>query len=241
MKGSPVTVPVTLPVNIPVMPFALAALILSACTGSSAPVAKNIGPGGSSSGTSATAEDATTPTTSTGGGTASNFGSDFNGLKSAAEVMWANYGPAAATPVSQIPTEGTANYTGVITVSSAAISSDQIIATARRAGRVDMTVNFTNSGFVGRAYAFQSADPGTSTAGELALAGNVAAGDFLGTLFGTLTDSNIRLSESVTMSSTVTGELLGNGAEAVRLIGIGPSTGSVTGTVNDSVVITVDR
>ena len=235
MKGSTVT--------LPVIRFVLLATILSACTGGSAPVAKNIGPGGSSS-TSSTPEGdtaPTTPTNNTGGGTASNFGSDFSGLKSAAEAMWANYGPAVATPLTQVPTAGSATYSGVASVSSTSISSPQIIATARRVGRVDLVVNFGSNSFAGRAYAFQSVDPGTTTSGEVTLAGSVYAGDFLGALSGKLTDTSASLSETVTMSGTVTGELLGSGAEAVRLLGTGPSTGSVTGTVSDSIVITVDR
>lgn len=230
-------------------------MALTACTGGGSTFAaiapKNIGPGGSSgtgSGTSSGSGSSGTDSSSTGSGsssssstTARDFGSTFSTLKSSADAFWSSYGASPSTTVAQMPTAGQALYEGVVTVSATSTRPEQIIATAHRAGRAEVVVNFTGAVFSGRLFGFTNADAAVSTTGEIAMAGVITANNLAGSANGTLTDSGPTGSEKITLNTTVAGDLAGSGAEVVRILGIGPASGPVSGTITNSIYITGDR
>ena len=160
-----------------------------------------------------------------GGG--STGGSSFEQLSTKGLNLVSEYGSAPVTQVSSMPT-GTATYRGVAAFSSETSNPNQIIQTARTVSEIEITADFSASTLSGRAYNFKVSEPtlpDITMSGEVAITnGVISQNQLTADISGTLVERASNIILPVTYNGTVTGNFVGDNAEAA--IGTGSAVGS---------------
>ena len=108
----------------------------------------------------------------------------FSQIRSDFSEKIALYEPMAPTTLSEMPTFGSATYTGSAVYSDRTTDPLAVQANPTRASRMQLTANFSAADVNGRLYNFRAANPATVIAGELALTGIISGNTFQGGAFG---------------------------------------------------------
>jgi hypothetical protein len=104
----------------------------------------------------------------------------FSQIRSDFSEKIALYEPMAPTTLSEMPTFGSATYTGSAVYSDRTTDPLAVQANPTRASRMQLTADFSAADVNGRLYNFRAANPATVIAGELALTGIISGNTFQG-------------------------------------------------------------
>lgn len=162
-----------------------------------------------------------------GGSSTSGSGSSFEQLSTRGLDLITQYGSANLTPVGSMPT-GSATYNGVAAYSTQTSNPSQIIQMARTVSQVQITANFDNSTISGKAHNFQVSQAGlpvTGMSGELLITnGAINQNQLTANIAGTLTETGPGFAIPVSYNGTISGDFIGNNADAI--VGSGTAVGT---------------
>jgi hypothetical protein len=161
--------------------------------------------------------------TACGGGGGS--GASFESISSKGLSLLATYGTAPVTDVANMPSSGTANYTGTAAYSTVYSTAAGIAQNATSVSDVSLVADFANSTMSGSSQNFKSYDPNISMSGRINVNGNITGNEFSAAVNGTVTESGYGLTIPVNYSGAVGGVFVGTNADAVR--GLGSATGDL--------------
>jgi hypothetical protein len=157
-----------------------------------------------------------------GGSSTGGSGSSFQQLSTSGINLISQYGNAQATAPASMPV-GTATYRGVAAYSTLYSNPVDIVQFAETLSEVELVANFDTSGLSGRAFNFRYIDPAITVSGELQVTGSISSNTFNANINGTLVESYQGASLPVNWNGSVTGDFVGNNADAI--VGTGSAIG----------------
>ena len=119
-----------------------------------------------------------------------------------------------ATPTLIMPA-GSATFEGIAAYSGSHTEFDDIIAFAEVLSEIELTANFGSDEINGRAFNFQDFDPLYTYDGEVAISGEIVGSELAGVVSGTLTETFNNKSNDVFYSGNISGNFVGNNADAI--------------------------
>jgi hypothetical protein len=158
------------------------------------------------------------------GGSGTSGGPSFSSLSSTGQSILSQYGSAPATDVANMPTSGTATYSGVAAYSTDSGDPAYLALYAQTLSQLELNADFGTSTISGRAYNFKTIRPGASIDGQINVNGTISGNTFNADVSGSTRESVDAIQNyQVNYTGNVQGEFVGSGADAVR------GTGSAIG------------
>ena len=149
-------------------------------------------------------------------------GATFESISTQGQSLLATYGTAPVTDVANMPSSGTATYSGTAAYSLDYSTAAGIAQNATSVSDVSLVADFASSTMSGSATNFKAYDPNISLDGKINVNGVITGNEFLAGVTGTVTETGYGLKIPVGYSGTVAGEFVGNNADAIR--GLGTAT-----------------
>ena len=152
-------------------------------------------------------------------------GASFDSISTRGLTLLATYGTAPVTDVANMPTSGTAVYSGTAAYSTDYNTAAGIATNATSVSEVSLVAYFANSTMSGSSQNFKAFDPNVSMSGRINVNGSITGNEFIAAVNGTVTESGYGLTIPVNYSGAVEGVFVGTNADAVR--GLGNATGDL--------------